>query len=88
MVFSYKNSFINKAHHLSLNKEHPSQDENYLSRNSLDQAALVNESNDIDVYFFNKSNTPITIGSNCVIGSINVPEFHAEVVDMSSVMTT
>ena len=37
-VFSYKNSFINKIHNISLNKEHPSQDENYLGRNSLDEA--------------------------------------------------
>ena len=35
-VFSYKNSFLNKANQLSLNKEHPSQDENYFGLNSLD----------------------------------------------------
>ena len=86
-VFSYKNSFLNKAHQLSLNKEHPSQDENYFGLNSLGQATLVNKSNDVDVYFFNETNTPITISSNCVIGSINIPEFHAEVVAMNNVMT-
>ena len=85
-VFSYKNSFINKIHHFSLNKEHPSQDENYFGLNSLDQAVLVNNSNKIDVYFFNETNTPITISRNCVIGSINIPESHAEVVDIN-VMT-
>ena len=70
-VFSYKNSFINKIHHLRLNKEHPSHDENHFGLNSLDQAALINESNDIGVYFFNETNTLITISSNNVIGSIN-----------------
>ena len=60
-VFSYKNSFINKIHHLSLNKEHLSQDENYFSLNSLDQAKLVKNSNKIDVYFIIETNTPIII---------------------------
>ena len=48
--------------------------------------ALVTESNNIDVYFLNESNTPITIRSNCVIELINIPESHAEVIDMSNVM--
>ena len=68
---------------MSLYKEHPSQDENYFGLNSLDQAALINESNKIDVYFFNETDTPITISSNCVIGSINILESHAEFVDMN-----
>ena len=41
----------------------------------------------IDVFFFNETNTPLTISGNCVIGFINVPESHADVVDMSNVMT-
>ena len=85
MVFSYKNLLINKIHHLSLNKEHPSQDENYFGLKSLDQVVLVTESQDIEVYFVNESDTPLTISSICVIGSINVPESHAEVIDMSNI---
>ena len=37
--------------------------------------------------FFNESNTPFTISGNCVIGFIDVPESHAEVVNMRNVMT-
>ena len=48
---------------------------------------MINESNGIDVDFFNKTNTSITISSNCVICSNNIPESHAEVVDMNNVMT-
>ena len=55
--------------------------------NSLDQATLINNSNDVDVYFFNETNTPITISSNCVIGSSNIPESHADVIDVNNVMT-
>ena len=86
-VFSYKTSFFIKTNQLSLNKEHPSQNENFFGLNSLDQATLVNPSKDVDVYFFNETNTPITISSNCVIGFINIPESHADVVDMNNVMT-
>ena len=70
-VFSYKNSFLHKANQLSVNKVHPSMDENYFGLNSLDQATLVNPSNDADVYFFNETNTPITISGNCIIGFIS-----------------
>ena len=53
-VLSYKNSFLNKVHALSSNKEHPSQDEMYFGINSLDQATAVSESNELNVYFFNE----------------------------------
>ena len=86
-VLSYKNSFLHKTNQLSVNKVHPSQDENYFGLNSLDQATLVNPFNDVDVYFFNKTKTPIAINGNCIIGLINTPESHADVVDMSNVMT-
>ena len=86
-VFSYENSFLHKTNQLSVNQAHPSQDENYFGLNSLDQATLVNPSNDVDVYFFNETNTPITISSNCIIGFINIPESHADVDDMNNVMT-
>ena len=86
-VFSYKNSFLNKIHLLSANKEHPSQDEAYFGLNSLDQATAVSKSNKLNVYFFNESEVPVTISSNCIIGSIAIPASHPKVVDMSDVMT-
>ena len=43
--------------------------------------------NDVDVYFFNESYSPVTISSNCFIGSILVPKHHAAVLDMNSVLT-
>ena len=86
-VFSYKNSFLNKVHALSSNKEHPSQDETYFGINSLDQATAVSKSNELNVYFFNESEIPITISSNCIIGSIAIPASRAKTVDMNNVMT-
>ena len=82
-VFSYKNSFLNKIHLLSGNKEHPSQDEAYFGLNSLDQATAVSKSNELNVYFFNESEVPVTISRNCIIGSIAIPTSHPKVVDMS-----
>ena len=86
-VFSYKNSFLNKIHVLSANIEHPSQDETYFGLNSLDQATAASKSNELDVFFFNESKVPVTISSNCIIGSIEIPVSHAKVVDMNDVMT-
>ena len=86
-VFSYKNSFLNKVHVLRANKEHPSQDETYFGINSLDQATTISESNELNVYFFNESEIPVTISSNCIIGSIAIPASHAKIVDMNNVMT-
>ena len=77
-VFSYKNSFLNKIHLLSANKEHPSQDEAYFGLNSLDQATAVSKSNELNVYFFNESEIPVTISSNCIIGSIAIPASHLQ----------
>ena len=74
-------------HALQTNIEHPSQDETYFGLNSLDQATAVSKSNELNVYFFNESDLPLTISSNCIIGSIKIPEPHAKVVDMSDVMT-
>ena len=81
-VFSFKNAFIQK-----INKLHPDQDESYLGLNSMDQAVLVSDSNDIEIYFFNESHSPVTISSNWVIGNVSVPEHHPAVIDMTSVMT-
>ena len=87
-VFSYKNSFLSKINSLSNeNKCHPSQDKNYLGLNSLDQATTISDSNEVNVYFFNESDVPITISNNCVIGSITIPEPHAITVDLNQVMT-
>ena len=85
-VFSFKNSFIHKINNLK-NKLHPDPDESYLGLNSMDQAVLVSDSNNVEIYFFNESFSPVTISSNCVIGSISVPEHHPSVVDMTSVLT-
>ena len=85
-VFSFKNAFISKINKLN-NKLHPDQDESYLGLNSIDQAVLVSDSNDVEIYFFNESFSPVTISSNCVIGSILVPEHHPSVVDMTSGLT-
>ena len=81
-VFSFKNAFIQK-----INKLHPDQDESYLGLNSMDQAVSVSDSNDVEIYFFNESLSPVTISSNCVIGNVSVPEHHPSVVDMTSVLT-
>ena len=86
-VFSDKNSFLNKIYVLSANTKHPSQDETYFGLNYLDQATLVSKSNELNVYFFNESDVPLTISGNCIIGSIMIPEPHATIVDMNSVMT-
>ena len=86
-VFSYRNAFLNKINALKVNIEHPSQDDTYFGLNSLDQATAISESNELNVYFFNESDFPLTISSNCIIGSIKVPEPHAKVVDISDVMT-
>ena len=66
---------------------HPDQDESYLGLNSIDQAVLVSDSKDVEIYLFNESFSPVTIDSNCVIGSISVPEHHPSVIDMTSVLT-
>ena len=55
--------------------------------NSLDQATSISKSNELNVYFFNESKVPLTISGNCIIGSIMIPQSHATVVDMNSVMT-
>ena len=87
-VFSYKNSFLNKISSLSkANISHPSQDKNYLGLNLLDQATTISDSNEVNVYFFNESDTPLTISNNCIIGSITIPEPHAVAIDMDHVMT-
>ena len=87
-VFSYKNSFLNKISALSKeNTLHPSQDEKYSGLNLLDQATSISDNNEVNVYFFNESNAPLTISSNCIIGSIVIPESHPVVIDMNNVMT-
>ena len=73
--------------HAINNKADPMQDETYLGLNSLDQAVLISDSNDIDVYFFNESHSLVDIGSNCIISSILIPEHHGAVIDMNSVLT-
>ena len=86
-IFSYRNSFLNKIHVLSVNIEHPSQDGAYFGLNSLDQATSVSKSKKLNVYFFNESEVPLTISGNCIIGSTMIPESNAKVVDMNNVMT-
>ena len=81
-VFSFKNSFIQK-----INKLHSDRDESYLGLNSIDQAVSVSDADEVEVYFFNESPSPVTISSNCVIGSVSIPEHHPSVIDMTSVMT-
>ena len=48
---------------------------------------MISEKNYSDVYFFNETDSPLTISSNCAIGNISIPESHAAVVDMNCVMT-
>ena len=87
-VFSYKHYFLNKINALAKAKiEHPSQGETYLGLNSLDQAASVPETNEVNIYFFNESDAPLTLSGNCIIGSIVIPESHAVAVDMNSAKT-
>ena len=81
-VFSFKDSFIQK-----INKLHPYQDEPYLGLNSIEQVISLSNSGDIEVYFFNESQKPITISSNCEIGNVSIPEHHPSVINMTSVMT-
>ena len=81
-VFTFKNAFIQKT-----NKSYPDQDEPYLGLNSMDQVVSVSDSNDVEIYFFNESQTPVTISSNCIIGSVSIPEYHPSVIDMTNVMT-
>ena len=69
------------------NKLNPDHDDSNLGLNSIDQAVLVSDSNDVEIYFFNESSSPVTISSNWVIGSISVPEHHPAVIDMTSVLT-
>ena len=57
-VFSFKDSFIQKT-----NKLHPCQDENYLGLNSIEQVVSLSDSKEVEVYFFNESQSPITISS-------------------------
>ena len=87
-VFSYKNSFLNKVSALSkANTLHPSRDETYSGLNLLDQATSVSDNNEVNVYFFNESDTPLTISGNCIIGSIVIPEPHSVAIDINNVMT-
>ena len=81
-VFSFKDSFIQKT-----NKLHPDQDESYFGLNSIDQVVSVSDSNEVEVYFFNKSQYPVNISSNCIIGNISIPEHHSSVIDMTQVMS-
>ena len=81
-VFSFKDSFIRK-----INKLHPHQDDNYLGLNSVEQAVSLSDSGETEVYFFNETQTPITISSNCIIGSVSIPEQHPAVINMTKVMT-
>ena len=53
----------------------------------MDQAVLVSDSNDVEIYFFNESFSPVTISSNCVIGCVSVLEYHPSFVNMTSVLT-
>ena len=81
-VFTFKDAFIQKT-----NKLHPDQDESYLGLNSTDQAVSVSDSNQVEIYFFNESQHPVTIISNCIIGSVSIPVHHPSVIDMTNVMT-
>ena len=81
-VFTFKNTFIQKT-----NKLHPDQDESYLGLNSIDQVVSVSDSNEVEIYFFNDSQHPVTISSNYIIGSVSIPEHHPSVIDMTNVMT-
>ena len=81
-VFSFKNAFVQK-----INKLHPHQDESYLGLNSIDQAVSVSNSNEVEIYFFNESQSPVTLSSNCVIGNVSILEHHPSIIDMTSVMT-
>ena len=81
-VFTFKNSFVQK-----LNKLHPEPDETYLGLNSIDQAIRVSNSDESEIYFFNETEQPITISSNCIIGLVSIPEHQPSIVDMTNVMT-
>ena len=81
-VFTFKNSFIQKT-----NKLHPDQDETYFGLNSIDQVVSVSDSSEVEIYFFNESQYPVTISSNCIIGNVSIPEHHPSVIDMTNVMT-
>ena len=81
-VFTFKNAFIQKT-----NKLLPDQDASYLGLNSIDQVVSVSNSNEVEIYFFNESQHPVTIGSNCIIGNVSIPEHHPSVIDMTNVMT-
>ena len=80
-VFSFKDSFIRK-----INKLHPQQDENYLGLNSVEQAVSLSNSGETEVYFFNETQNPIIISSNCIIGSVSIPEHDPSVINMTKVM--
>ena len=60
---------------------------NATSNSSIEQVVSLSNSNDIKVYFFNESQKPITISSNCEIGNVSIPEHHPSVINMTSVMT-
>ena len=66
---------------------HPEQDETYLGLNSIDQVVSVSDSNEVEIYFFNESQYPVTISSNCITGNVSIPEHHPSVIDMTKVMT-
>ena len=83
-VFSFKPSFTNK---MTVNKLHPDQDDSYASLNFLDQAVRLTDSDEVEIYFFNELDTPITISSNCLIGSIFIPKHHSISIDMNSILT-
>ena len=81
-VFTFKDSFIQK-----INKLHPDQDDTYFGLNSIEQITSVSDSNEVEVYFFNESSHPVTISSNCDIGTVLIPEHHRSVINMTKVMT-
>ena len=83
-VFSFKSSFTSK---LAANKLHPEQDDSYPSLNSFDQAVRLTNSEEVEVYFFNELETPVTIGSNCLIGNISIPEHHSVSINMDKVLS-
>ena len=72
---------------MTANKLHPEQDDSYPSLNSFDQAVRLTNSEEVEVYFFNELETPVTIGSNCLIGNISIPEHHSVSINMDKVLS-
>ena len=80
-IFSFNPHFLNKVEHLGKDQENLQ-----LGLNSMDQAVVV-DNKTVQLYFFNETDSPITISNNSLLGDIKLPEDHPAVISVNEIFS-